>query len=256
MNLLCVRQLAVRIGALQICRGLDFDLEAGQRWALLGANGAGKTTLLHVLAGLRRPQAGTLAIKGSAPADLGRRELARRVGILFQDSQDAFPGTVLETALRGRHPHLPFWALEGQSDLEIVRRALCDVELEDLAARRVDTLSGGERRRLAIATLIVQRPEVWLLDEPANHLDLRHQVTLLARVAEHVQARSGAMMAALHDVNLALRFCTHALLLVGESEVVMGPVAEVINEANLERLYRYPIHCLQSDEGRRFYVPA
>jgi iron complex transport system ATP-binding protein len=256
MTLLSSTNLCVRIGGVEVCRGLDLALDAGQRWALLGANGAGKTTLLHTLGGLRPPQGGEIRVDGTPLATWPRKALACRVGVLFQDSQDTFPGTVLETALRGRHPHLPFWAVEGRTDLDLAHAALRDVQLEELAGRSVDTLSGGERRRLAIATLIAQQPDIWLLDEPTNHLDLRHQVTLLELIARRVTGRNGVMMAALHDVNLALRCCTHAALLLGAGEVLTGSADEVISEGNLERLYRHPVRCLRSEDGRRFYVPA
>jgi iron complex transport system ATP-binding protein len=256
MTLLASRDLGVRIGGVNVCEGLDLALEAGQRWALLGANGAGKTTLLHTLGGLRPPERGEIRVAGTPLTAWPRKALARRVGLLFQDSQDTFPGTVLETALRGRHPHLAFWAVEAREDLEMAEAALREVQLEGLGGRPVDTLSGGERRRLAIATLMVQQPDIWLLDEPTNHLDLRHQVTLLALLARRIDERNGVMMAALHDVNLALRCCTHAVLLLGGGEVLCGSAGEVINEENLERLYRYPVRCLRGDDGRRFYVPA
>ena len=160
MTLLSARALTVRIGETHVCEGLDFDLEPGQRWALLGGNGAGKTTLLHTLAGLRAPVAGSIHAAGIDLRIWNRKSLARRLGMLFQDSRDTMPGTVLETALTGRYPHLPLWAIEGEEDFRIAESALRDVELWTMRSRRVDTLSGGERRRLAIAVLLVQSPQV------------------------------------------------------------------------------------------------
>jgi len=256
VTLLSVRGLSVRVGGLAICEQLDFDLEPGQRWALLGGNGAGKTTLLHTLAGLRTPAAGSIRVGEAELPEWPRKALARRIGVLFQDSRDTFPGTVLETALAGRHPHLPFWAVEGARDLAIAEAALRDVQLWELRARRVDTLSGGERRRLAIAVLLVQSPGLWLLDEPTNHLDLRHQVALLELITARVRMAEGALVMSLHDVNLAVRTCTHAALILGEGEMRCGPAAETIDVPVLERLYRCRVRRVPGAEGESFYFPA
>jgi iron complex transport system ATP-binding protein len=256
VTLLSARGLAVGVGRLSVCERFDLDVDSGQHWALLGGNGAGKTTLLHTLAGLRAPAAGSLVADGLDMRAWQRKSLARFLGILFQDSHDTFPGTVLETALAGRHPHLPFWAIEGEADRRIAAAALRDVELEEMQSRRVDTLSGGERRRLAIAVLLVQSPRLWLLDEPTNHLDLRHQLEMLQLIRARVLAAGGALVMSLHDVNLALRCCSHAALILGDGELLCGPAAEVISAPNLERLYRCGIRCIAAADGERFYLPA
>ncbi|HEY7841514.1 MAG TPA: ABC transporter ATP-binding protein [Gammaproteobacteria bacterium] len=256
MTLLSARALTVRIGETHVCEGLDFDLEPGQRWALLGGNGAGKTTLLHTLAGLRAPVAGSIHAAGIDLRIWNRKSLARRLGMLFQDSRDTMPGTVLETALTGRYPHLPLWAIEGEEDFRIAESALRDVELWTMRSRRVDTLSGGERRRLAIAVLLVQSPQIWLLDEPTNHLDLRHQVGLLHMVGERVRAAGGGLVMSLHDVNLALRACTHAALIVGGGELLCGPVSDVVRAEQLERMYRCSVRQVAGADGETFYFPA
>lgn len=238
---LSIRDLSIWIAGRDICRGINVEFAAGEMWAVLGRNGAGKTTLLHTLAGLRAPDAGVVLLDGRELQRWERRALARRRGILFQDSQDAFPVTVLDAVLSGRYPHLPFWALEGASDRELALAALADVELAAAAGRAVNTLSGGERRRAAIAALLAQSPALWLLDEPSNHLDLHHQVELLSLLVGRARRDNGLILMSLHEVNLALRFCTHALLLVDAGTILAGPVAEVINAENLRRLYAHEI---------------
>jgi len=254
--LLSARALTVRVGNRVICESLDLDLAPGQRWALLGGNGAGKTTLLHTLAGLRAPAAGSILADGVDLRGWQRRSLARHLGVLFQDSHDTFPGTVLETALTGRYPHLPFWAVEGEEEQYIAEAALREVELWDMRARRVDTLSGGERRRLAMAVLLVQSPRLWLLDEPANHLDLRHQVALLDVIAARARTAEGAVLMSMHDVNLALRTCDHALLILGDGEVLCGSATEVVGVVQLERLYRCRVRRVTGADGESYYFPA
>ena len=253
MSLLRAEALDVEIGAVRVCNGFELTLAEAQCWGVLGANGAGKTTLLHTLAGLRAPAAGSVQVAGTDLQVWRRKALARVLGVLFQDSQDVFPASVFETALAGRYPHLAPWAVESEHDIRITHTALQEVALEHMCSRGVDTLSGGERRRLALATLFVQRPRIWLLDEPTNHLDLHQQIRLLELVRDRACGAGGGVIMTLHDVNLLERFCTHAMLLVGDGEIVHGTVNEVVNLENLERLYRRPIACLTDTDGRRYF---
>lgn len=253
MSLLEVRGLDLEIAGKQVCRRLDLALRPGECWGLLGANGVGKTTLLHTLAGLRAGRAGEVRLLGEPLRRLPRRRVAAELGLLAQASLDPLPATVLETALIGRHPHLKAWQWESAADVERARAALAAVELGALQARQVSTLSGGERRRLAIATLLTQAPRIYLLDEPSNHLDLRHQVGLLGLLRE--RARPGALMMSLHDLNLAARFCDHLLLLFGDGDCLAAPAAEALTEDNLRRLYGHPIAIVEA-AGRRAFVPA
>ena len=241
MTFLSAKSVSINIGGKAICRDLDLEMKQGQYWGVLGGNGVGKTTLLKYLAGLIPLEHGTIQINGMSLVQWKRRKLARELGVLFQDSQDTFPTTVMETALIGRHPYLPFWSFEGRADIDIASQALADVSMVDMADRQIDTLSGGERRRLAIATLIVQNPKIWLLDEPTNHLDLHHQISLLDLIIRKVDLVQGALMMVLHDVNLVSRFCTHAMLLIDDETYISGPINEVINRDNLVKLYRHPI---------------
>ncbi|HEX5513321.1 MAG TPA: ABC transporter ATP-binding protein [Gammaproteobacteria bacterium] len=254
MSLLSVNGLTIEVGGKLVCRELSFAVLPGQCWGLLGANGAGKTTLLHTLAGLRRPQAGEIRLLGEPLATIPRRQRAQLLGLLPQDSRDPLPATVLETVLIGRHPYLHAWQWESADDLAAARAVLAAVELLHAQQRQVDTLSGGERRRLALATLLLQSPRLQLLDEPANHLDLRHQLSLLELIHRRAIAADGALMLSLHDLNLAARFCDHLLLLFGDGAAMVAPTAEALTPANLKRLYGHPVRIIESG-GRRAFVP-
>ena len=256
MNLLEARNLKARIGGRDICASLDFSLAPGEIWAVLGRNGIGKTTLLHTLGGLRAAASGSVRVDGIEITEWSRKRLAARLGVLFQDSNDAFPCSVVETALSGRYAHLPFWSFTDAQDLSRARLELAAVDLAGMEQRQVDTLSGGERRRLAIATLFLQAPRIWLLDEPNNHLDLRHQVGLLSLLVDRARRSGGGAVMTLHDVNLALRFCSHALLLVDAETVLTGTVGECLNEENLGRLYRCSIRRISDGRGGHFFHAA
>ena len=252
--LLSTRGLSVEIANKQVCNHLDLDVMPGQGWALLGINGVGKTTLLHTLAGLREPAAGEVLLDGQPIKTQPRRQVAQQLGLLLQDEGDAFPGTVLETALSGRHPHLGRWQWESAADIALAEQALKQVGLARLEKRQIGTLSGGERRRLSLATLLCQEPRLFLLDEPINHLDPHQQIALLELLAAQTQDDTRGLLMILHDVNLASRFCDQALLLFGNGETLHGSTESVLTTENLERLYGHPVITLAGPNGP-VYLP-
>jgi iron complex transport system ATP-binding protein len=249
--LLRVTGLTVRIAALTVCRNLEFSVLPGQCWAILGRNGAGKTTLLHTLAGLRPAAAGAIALGGQPIAQMSPRQVARCRAVLPQDDNDAFAATVLETVLVGRHPHLSRWQWEGAADVAIARAALAAMDIGGAEARDVRTLSGGERRRVALAALLAQEPNLLLLDEPSSHLDLAHQLALLDRLAGLARSGQKAVLMVLHDVNLAVRCCDHALLLDGGAAQA-GPAPDLLTAAHLSRLYGVSLQVVPTDRGPIF----
>jgi len=250
MMLLETHALEVVIGSTKVCRGLDLSIKPGERWGILGRNGAGKTTLLLTLAGLRPPQSGNIALQQQALSALPRRQIAQRVGILFQEQTDVFPANVLDTVLTGRHPWLGPLQWESDADREKARSALRAVGLADIEQRIVTTLSGGERRRLGIATLLTQDPQLLLLDEPTNHLDVHHQIRTLQLLSDLAADDSRALLLVMHDLNLAARYCNRFLLLFGDGETVQGSAAAVLTRLNLERLYQHPLLPLQGPHGQ------
>ena len=251
--LLETRGLSVTIANKIVCQDLDLRLEPGTCLALLGPNGAGKTTLLHTLAGLRVPMVGEIFLGGTPLKSLTRRHIAQQLGLLMQQPEDSLPSTVLETALIGRHPHIDFWRWESHNDVKLARRALRMVGLDGLEQRSQNQLSGGERRRLDIATVIAQDPQVLLLDEPVQHLDLRHQIDLLTHFGRLAAEHRRVIVMSLHDVNLAARYCNRALLLFGQGETLLGPT-EVLSAASLSRLYHTPLTECVTPDGT-IYLP-
>jgi iron complex transport system ATP-binding protein len=244
--------LTVSIAGKQVCQRLSLRIEPGQCWGVLGQNGVGKTTLMHTFANLHEPVGGHVSVFDKPVQSWPRRKLAQNLGIVIQDNRDAFPATVLETALIGRHPYTPAWRMESAEDLALAKAALRAVELEALAERDVNTLSGGERQRLALAAVLTQSPRLFLLDEPTNHLDLHYQVSMLNLFTGRAREQQAAVLMAVHDINLAARFCDHLILLMGEGEVIHGKTDEILTEAYLSRLYHHPIEKITSHNGTAF----
>ncbi|MEC7376727.1 MAG: ABC transporter ATP-binding protein [Pseudomonadota bacterium] len=233
---------------------LDLVIQPGQVWGVLGPNGVGKTTLLHTLAGLREPRNGQLRLDGTPLPDIRRKSVSQRMGLVFQDRQDGFPATVLETALIGRHPWLSAWQMESGEDMAMAERALEALDIIHLKDRLVNTLSGGERQRVAIATLMTQSPEIWLLDEPTNHLDLQHQ-TAVMKLLRQQAAADRAVFLCLHDLNLAARWCDQILLLYPDGQACWGPAREMLVTSALERLFGQRLLAAELD-GFPVFVPG
>ena len=246
--------LTVRVPGRELVSALDAPFRPGTVTAVLGCNGAGKSSLLHVLAGLAAPAGGEVRLGGQTLGAWLARDLARNLGLLLQASEDPFPATALETALVGRHPHLDFWQWETETDRAVARECLAAMDLAGLEARDVTTLSGGERRRLAIATVLAQDPQVFLLDEPIQQLDPQHQLRVLRRFRALADAGRTVVLS-LHDPGLAARFADAALLLSGDGRWQHGPVHDALNEASIGALYGIPVRELRWPDGRTF-VPA
>ena len=250
-NLLDVSGLRVSVPGRVLVDALDMTLAGGEFIAVLGRNGSGKTLSLLTLAGLRAPDTGAIRLGGDTMHALPRQQVAKRLALLPQDTDDIFPATVLDTALIGRHPHIGRLRWEAPEDHELARDSLARVGIADLADRDVLSLSGGERRRLAIAQILTQAPDVYLLDEPTNHLDPQHQVDTL-RVFRQLADEGAGIIASLHDVNLAARVADRCLLLFGDGRWEFGATGEVLDEARLEALFETPIEAVDWRDGRIF----
>ncbi|HVF63398.1 MAG TPA: ABC transporter ATP-binding protein [Casimicrobiaceae bacterium] len=251
--LLSARSLAMRIGGRSLFSNLSFDVEAGQCWAIVGPNGAGKTSMLNALAGFVEADAGEVHYQGRDVRSLSLRERALIRAVLPQDSYDAFPATVLETVLVGRHPYLSRFAWERNGDISLARQALSRFGVARLEQRDVRSLSGGERRRAALATLLVQDTPLLLLDEPSSHLDVGQQATALDVLVGIIKAHSRSLVMVLHDLHLATRYCDHAII-VGNGAARAGNASALLTRDALSTLFGRSLAELEHD-GLRAFVP-
>ncbi|MFC0254557.1 ABC transporter ATP-binding protein [Massilia consociata] len=247
-------RLDLNIAGRTLVRQLDWAARPGECWSIIGRNGAGKSTLMRTLAGLHRPSGGAVLVRGRALDTWAPDELARERAFLAQSRHDAFAYSVIETVLSARHPYHANRYWEGSDDHQAAMSALEAMEVADLAGRDVRTLSGGERQRVAIAALLAQETPLLLLDEPANALDLAHQVSVMGLLAGLCREQGKTVVMIGHDLNLAYRISTHALLLMGDGRWQAGPVAQTMQPGLLGDFLGHPIEMLEHG-GRRIFIP-
>jgi iron complex transport system ATP-binding protein len=253
--MIATHELTLQVDGRTLVRDLDWTMQAGECWSIIGRNGAGKSTLLRTLAGLRGANRGAVTLGGRNIDDWPLEELARQRSYLAQSRVDAFAYSAIDTVLSARHPYHGNRYWEGSDDHQAALQALVAMEAGHLAARDVRTLSGGERQRVAIAALLAQDTPLLLLDEPANALDLAHQVSVMGLLARLCRRERRTVVMIGHDLNLAHSISTHALLLRGDGGWLAGPVAQVMQPALLGDYLGHPIEMIEHG-GRRIFIPS
>lgn len=236
-----LRDVRLRTGTRELVAGLSMDIAPGEFWCVVGPNGVGKSTLMGVLAGLRQPDGGEVGLDGQVLAHIDPATLARQRAYLPQAVHDTFSMAAHDAVRVGRHPHLSGWGWGRRDDDRVVRDVMSELDLDVLAARDVLTLSGGERQRVSLGAAMAQQAPLLLLDEPVAHLDLRHQIMVLELLRRLTTAGRHAAVVILHDLNLARRYATHALLMSEDGHALHGPAADVLTPAQCSRALRTPI---------------
>jgi iron complex transport system ATP-binding protein len=216
---------------------VSVTVERGSLTGLLGPNGCGKTTLLNLLSGVLQPDHGVVLLNGASLTGRSRRDIARHLAVVPQETHPAFDYTVMEMVLMGRHPHLGVFELEGPSDIALARDAMAATGTEHLAGRAYMTLSGGEKQRVIIASALTQSPDVLLLDEPTASLDLGYQLEMASLLRRLNRERSVTMVLATHDLNLAASLCDRLILMRDGRVVAQGPTRDVLTASSIRRIY-------------------
>lgn len=225
------------VEAVKALREVSVRIDRGSFTGLIGPNGCGKTTLLKLLAAVLSPDAGSVSLDGRALATMSKRQVARRIAVVPQETHPAFEYTVLEMALMGRHPHLGAFQLEGPADLAIAREALTATGTSHLAERSYMSLSGGEKQRVVIASALTQSPEVLLLDEPTASLDLGYQLEIGLLLQRLNKERSATVVMATHDLNLAASLCDKLVMMRNGRVIASGNTTDVLTSAMVRQLY-------------------
>ncbi len=240
-SLLSLGSVTAGYGPRPVVRDVTLSVGGGEVVGLVGPNGSGKTTLIRVASRALRPVAGQVAVAGRDPYRLAGREAARLVAVVPQDLLPAFSFTALEMVLMGRAPYLGRWGGGGPRDWARVREAMAATGVQHLADRPVEELSGGERRRVVLAQALAQDAPVLLLDEPTTHLDIRHVLDLLSIVRGLAERDGKAVLAILHDLNLAAATCDRLVLLHRGEVVAEGRPEKVVTRDLLREVYEVEV---------------
>jgi len=255
-TLVDVREASFAYGALPAVDRVSFAARGGELVGLVGPNGAGKSTLVRLVAGLSAPASGTVRLAGLDPATAPRRAVAQVAALVPQEPHVTWPFTVREAVMMGRAPRQGLLALPSRFDVGAVDGALQACDLVHLASRRLDALSGGERRRVFFARALAQEPRVLLLDEPTAFLDLAHQVAAMHLAV--VAARAGlCVVAVLHDLNLAAASCDRLVVLSRGRVVAEGAPADVLTAERVREVWGVEVwRGVNGETGAPVVLPA
>ena len=247
--LLSVSEVSLQIAGRQLVDSLSLDIYPQQRWAVLGPNGAGKTTLLKSLAGLSQSKSGTIRLNQRELTSYKRRDIARQLGYLSENDTESFPLSVYDSVLSGSYSRFNrFTGPTGEHHAQC-REALRFTHIENLSDRSLTGLSAGERRRVAIARLLVQQPRLALVDEPTNHLDLKQQFDMMELLNASFSKTGRGLLVILHDIRIATRYCSHVLMLYGDGRWQTGSVKDMISKSQLGALYQLSDHQVETLYG-------
>jgi iron complex transport system ATP-binding protein len=249
MNVLQASRLSLGYNEQTIVQDFNLTIPPKTILGLVGPNGSGKTTILRALAGLLLPQDGTVLIQGESISELDSRKRARRIAWVPQRESLAWPLSVKETVQLGRAPHRGWLLPYTEHDYNIIDWAINLTELNDLKDRPIDQLSGGEFQRVLIARALAQEPEILLLDEPTANLDVHHQIQLFDLTKRLVNKNELTVVVAIHDLNLAVRYCDQLILLNCGQQKGIGKPEKVLTEDNLQTVFGIEARLYQDPWG-------
>src|SRR5437763_715509 len=215
-------------GGARVLDGVSLSVPRGSIVGLIGPNGSGKTTLVRVLNGTLTPSRGRVLLDNTPVTAMSRRDLARRIAVVPQETHVTFDFTALEIVLMGRYPHLGAFELEGAADVAIAREALATTGTATLELRQFASLSGGEKQRVVIASALAQASDVLLLDEPTASLDLGFQLEIAALLTRLNAERGVTMVVSTHDLNLAAALCGSLVMLRAGHVIAAGDTRSVL----------------------------
>lgn len=220
--------------------GVSFEAPRGSITAIAGPNGSGKSTMVRALIGRIPIAGGTIRVDGDTVSTLDRRELARRVAVVSQREEPAFPLSVRDYIALGRHPHAHLWSAADPAGVEAIAKAVGEAGVGPFLDRTTDELSGGEWQRVRIARALAQEPKALVLDEPTTYLDIAHEMAAF-ELLDVLARRGQAILVVSHQLNLVARFAHHVVLLHAGVVAAAGAPADVMRGDVLERVYDWPL---------------
>ncbi|MEI9483986.1 ABC transporter ATP-binding protein [Enterobacter cancerogenus] len=231
---ICAENITWKVGKKVIVSDVSLKVSRGETVGLLGPNGCGKSSLLRILAGLRRPDAGSVTLDGQDISRIAKKQLARRVAFVEQYGMTDANMRVRDVVKLGRIPHHSPFSNWSKQDDDTVTAALQRVDMLDKSDQGWLSLSGGERQRVHIARALAQTPTEILLDEPTNHLDIHHQIQLMHLISE----LPVTSIVAIHDLNHASMFCDSLIVMQKGQIVATGTPQDILSESLLWDVFR------------------
>lgn len=253
--MLKVQNLFVSYNDRLALQGVSFELPRGHMLGVIGPNGAGKTTLIRAISGVVPPVNGTLEVDGQNLAVLSSQQRARKMAVVPQARNLPPAFTAWEIVLLGRTPYLNWLGTLSERDETICRQAMERTSTLELAERHIGELSGGEQQRILLARALAQQAPLLLLDEPTTHLDLHYQYSLMDQVQTLVRQDGMTVLVALHDLNLAARYCDLLMLLVGGRLSIFGTPDEVLKADVLSPAFGLTLEVLRPEGNGTLVIP-
>ncbi len=247
-----VRDVEFGYTSVPILKDVCIELAESEVLGVVGPNGAGKSTLIRCIDRILKPQRGSILLDGRDINEMRLMELAKRMGYVPQSTSQIFPATVFDTVLMGRRPHLGWRSSE--KDEEKVLDVLQMLNIENLAMRDINELSGGQQQKVFIARALVQEPDVLLLDEPTSNLDIRHQLEVMEIITSIVREKKISAIMAIHDLNLASRYADRIVMLNGGTIIDAGDPSSVLTPENIKQVYGVEA-VVRNESERPFIVP-
>ena len=235
-----------------VLKDISLELATSEVLGIVGPNGAGKSTLLRCINTILKPQCGSILLDGQEIKKMSRLELAKKIGYIPQSGHHSFPATVFDVVLLGRRPHIGWRSSE--KDEEKVLDVLQMLNIEDLAMRDINEISGGQQQKVFMARALVQEPDVLLLDEPTSNLDIKHQLDVMDAIKNLVREKGISAIMAIHDLNLGSRYADRILMLNGGTIVGAGNPSSVLTPENIRHVYGVEA-VVKIEAGRPYIVP-
>ena len=252
---LSILDLSFSYQSKSVLRNIRFRVERGTLCGLLGPNASGKTTLLKCINGVLKPREGQIRVNDKQVRDLSRREIARLMAVVPQQTTVVFGFTAMQMVVMGRTARLGMLKLPSRQDYRDARTRLDELGVADLAERPFNELSGGERQLVLIARALFQDPQILLLDEPTSHLDFKNQFMIMDVVREMTEAKRLATVVSLHDPNLAVRYCRQMVMLKDGRIYQEGSRETVFETDTLEAVYGMKVIVENTSRGASVVIP-
>lgn len=251
-----VKNITFRYENRTILDNISFSIECGTFFSIIGPNGSGKTTLLKNLSYVLSPESGTIEINGRDLRSYRKRELARNISFVSQNTSVDFEFTVMDVVLMGRAPYLKPFESETAEDVEIASECMKLTGVFDLRDKKITEISGGERQRVQIACALAQQTGILLLDEPVSNLDIQYQVSILGMLKNLSKEKTMTVVTVLHDLNLAAEYSDKIMLMKDGRVLKSGTPSEVLNEQNIKEAYKTSVYITQNPiSGKPHIIP-